>query len=73
LPAKLPDYDCPISFLIAAGDTIVLPSAATAAAKEIPNAQIATLAGRHLIHEENPELVSGLIAKFAESLEATRI
>ena len=72
LRAQLPDYDCPASFLIADGDTTVLPSAAAAAAKEMPSAQIATLAGGHLIHEENPELVSGLIAKFVVSLGATR-
>jgi magnesium chelatase accessory protein len=68
LLARLDDLDIPTLFIVGTRDGTVPPETSTRAARRMPNATVVEVSGRgHLVHEEVPDKVAGLVLEFARS------
>ncbi|MGQ0567309.1 MAG: alpha/beta fold hydrolase BchO [Gemmobacter sp.] len=63
---RLPLVAVPVLLLAAAGDLTVPPAVSSRAAGRMPEAACHTLPGGHLVHEEDPEAVAGLVLPFLD-------
>lgn len=68
LQRDLPRLDVPLLLVVGQQDRTVAPAEAGRVRKFIPAARIETLPGLgHLAHEEKPELVAGVLQRFADA------
>lgn len=58
--------DLPILLIAGSADRAVRPAEAAALAERLPQARLHRVAGGHLVHEEDPALIAGLICAFME-------
>ena len=64
LRERLPRYGAPALFILGRGDRTVSPDMGRLEAGRMPDARVRELDGGHLVHEEVPDVVAGLIADF---------
>lgn len=72
LGREFPRLDLPILLVAGASDKAVRPEDAQAVAQRLPQAQVETLPGGHLAHEEKPEAVAATIRAFVAALKSLR-